>query len=61
VRQGDASRKQIEAKVREKYLDELCGSDKDTHFFVGNHSRFPNTFMVLGVFWPPKADQQEMF
>ena len=44
---------EIKAKIRQKYFDELCGPEKDTHFFVGNHSRFPGTFMILGVFWPP--------
>ena len=40
--------------VRRKYLEELCAADKDTRFFVG--TRFPhNTWLVLGVFWPPKA------
>ena len=45
---------EIEDKIRSKYLDNLCGPDKETYFFVGNHSRFRNSFMVLGVFWPPK-------
>jgi hypothetical protein len=44
----------IQSKIRRKFLDEICGSDKDTIFFVGNHSRFPQTFMVLGTFWPPR-------
>ncbi len=39
--------------VRAKYLGELCRKDKDTRFFMG--TRFPyNTWLVLGVFWPPK-------
>jgi hypothetical protein len=39
--------------VRRKYLDEMCSPEKDTRFFVGTH--FPyNTWLVLGVFWPPK-------
>jgi hypothetical protein len=39
--------------VRQKFFGELCRSDKDTRFFVGTH--FPyNTWLVLGVFWPPK-------
>lgn len=42
-------------KIRQKYLEELCGPAKDTHFFVGNHSRYRKSFMVLGVFWPPKS------
>jgi hypothetical protein len=39
--------------VRNKFLNELCHHDKDTRFFMGTH--FPyNTWLVLGVFWPPK-------
>ncbi len=53
VRNTTASVDEIKAKIRSKYFDELCGAGKDTHFFTGNHSRFPGTFMILGVFWPP--------
>jgi len=46
--------------VRDTFLDKLCGADKDTRFFMGTH--FPwNTWLVLGVFWPPKDDQQTLF
>lgn len=39
--------------VREKFFDELCGPTKDTRFFMGTF--FPyNTWLVLGIFWPPK-------
>ena len=43
-------------KVREKYLNQLCATDRDTRFFMG--TVFPyNTWIVLGVFWPPKVHQ----
>lgn len=46
--------------VRDKFLGELCRDDKDTRFFMGTH--FPyNTWLVLGVFWPPKILQQSFF
>lgn len=46
--------------VRNKFLGELCRSDKDTRFFMGTH--FPyNTWLVLGVFWPPKQLQGSLF
>jgi len=61
LRASGLGHEELLAKVREKFLDELCGVSKDTHFFVGNHSRFPASFMVLGVFWPPKSQQSEMF
>lgn len=45
--------------VRDKFLGELCREDKDTRFFMGTH--FPyNTWLVLGVFWPPKQTQQPL-
>lgn len=48
--------------VRAKFFDEICGPDKDTRFFMGTH--FPyNTWLVLGLFWPPKlkAGQKRLF
>jgi len=45
--------------VRYKYFDEMCGSDKDTRFFMG--TRFPyNTWLVIGVFWPPKSKTEPL-
>jgi hypothetical protein len=42
--------------VRHKFLDEMCGPDKDTCFFVGNMLQHPRSWLVLGVFWPPRTD-----
>lgn len=40
--------------VKRKFLDELRAPDKDTRFFMG--TVFPyNRWVVIGVFWPPKA------
>jgi hypothetical protein len=41
-------------KIRERFLEEMCGEAKDTILFVGNMHRHPKSFLVLGVFWPPK-------
>ena len=42
--------------VRKKFFDEICGPSKDTRFFMG--TVFPyNTWVVIGVFWPPKQFQ----
>ena len=47
-------------RVRDKFLGELCRDDKDTRFFMG--TRFPyNTWLVLGVFWPPIDPQSKLF
>ncbi len=41
-------------KIRKRWLTDMCNPIKDTYFYVGNMQRFRDTFMVLGVFWPPK-------
>jgi hypothetical protein len=43
---------ELPARLRSRFLDEMCGPDRDTYFFVGNQHRRPRGFMVLGVFWP---------
>lgn len=49
--------------VKNKFFGELCGEDKDTRFYMGTF--FPyNTWLVLGVFYPPKPTptlQQTLF
>ncbi|HEY2841590.1 MAG TPA: hypothetical protein VGJ26_20690 [Pirellulales bacterium] len=56
---GGASPPIAAEKVREKFLDELCGPKKDTHFFVGTVLAHPNTWVVIGVFYPtlPKKER----
>ena len=48
------------ANVRKKFFDEICHPSRDTHFFMG--TVFPyNTWVVIGVFWPPKDPQGSLF
>ena len=48
------------ASVKKKYLDEMCHRSRDTRFFMG--TVFPyNTWVVIGVFWPPKSCQPGLF
>ncbi|WP_418606857.1 hypothetical protein [Georgenia sp. SUBG003] len=56
ARRNLASHSPDEAKKlhREKFLDEMCGANKDTYFFVGNQHQHPRSFLVLGVFWPKR-------
>jgi hypothetical protein len=51
---GQAEWRQL---IREKWLDQMCGADKDTAFIVGNQHQYPDGFLVLGVWWPPKSTQ----
>lgn len=47
-----------ESEFRGKFEQEM--SEKyDTHFFVGTHSRFPNTWMIVGLWYPPKTPYME--
>lgn len=39
-------------KVREKFLNYICGPDKDTHFFVGTTLNYKKSWIVIGVFYP---------
>nr|VFK19110.1 MAG: hypothetical protein BECKLPF1236B_GA0070989_11615 [Candidatus Kentron sp. LPFa] len=49
-------------KIRDKWLVQICDSQKyDTYFFVGNMRQFPQSFLVLGVFWPPREVQMRLF
>ena len=48
----DNSHDEAAKKVRDKFLHELCGADKDTHFFVGTILAHPNTWVIIGVFYP---------
>ena len=45
-------------KIRQRFLEEMCGPKKETVFFVGNQHLHPTAFLVLGVFWPPVRDEQ---
>ena len=40
-------------KVRQKWFDDMCGPKKDTYFYVGTVKKY-GTWIVLGVFWPPR-------
>ena len=39
--------------VREKFLGEICASDRDTRFFLGTRHPFKQ-WLVIGAFWPPR-------
>jgi len=39
--------------IKKRWLNQICSPSKDTFFYVGNMKRFPNNFLILGVFHPP--------
>ena len=53
-------------KVREKFLTQLCGPDRDTYFFVGTVLAHPKSWVIIGVYWPRRQSksnnvQRELF
>jgi hypothetical protein len=49
-----------EAKFREKFETEMIEKN-DTHFYVGNLHQFPNAWIVIGLFYPPRETTRDMF
>lgn len=66
---GEAGRKwarrypeaEIPGHIRDKFLTQLCGAERDTHFFVGNTHQWLTTFLVLGVYWPRMELEDPLF
>jgi hypothetical protein len=47
------SQDELIGKIKQKWLDISDTSKRDVYYYVGNMKRFRDTFMVLGVFYPP--------
>ncbi len=43
--------------MREKFEHQMW-TQRDSALFVGNMEQYPTSFLVLGVFWPPKGTIQ---
>jgi hypothetical protein len=52
VDQRGMSHQEAAEEVRDHFLNSICGSDKDTHFYVGTILAHPTTWVVIGVFYP---------
>lgn len=46
------AQKSAAEEVKRKFLEDLCGDDKDTHFFVGTTLDYPKSWVILGVYYP---------
>lgn len=44
------------AGVKKKFLGEVCGPDKDTHFYMGTLKQHPKSWVVIGVYWPKRVE-----
>jgi hypothetical protein len=49
-----SNKKTLLEKIEQRWIDMTNTSKKDVFFYVGNMKRFRKTFMVLGVFYPPR-------
>lgn len=49
-----------EEKFRYKYEREMI-EKYDTHFYVGTVHKYPGTWIIVGLFYPPKSAQSRMF
>lgn len=52
VNEGRRSHIDAAGDVKRKFFEELCGHDKDTHFFVGTTLDYPKSWIILGVYYP---------
>ena len=53
-------RKDWQAKIEAKIMNVICAETRDTYLFLGNMAAHPQTFCVLGFFWPPKSGPRQM-
>lgn len=51
---------QWEEKFRQRFEREMIEKN-DTHFFVGTMHQHPGTWIIIGLFYPPKLLQQDLF
>lgn len=42
-----------------RFYDEIAGPDTDLHFFVGNQHQHPQSFLILGCFYPKSGNRPE--
>ena len=47
------------AKVRDKFLRQICSPNNDTHFFVGTILAHPKSWVVIGTFYPKKTPSKK--
>jgi hypothetical protein len=52
---GGASPDEACGMVKQKFLGQLCATDRNTHFFVGTILAHPKSWVVIGVFYPKKV------
>ena len=49
-----------EEKIKTKIMNEICGPERETFLILGNMAAYPQTFCILGFFWPPKVHSRQI-
>jgi hypothetical protein len=49
-----------ESKFRQRYEDEMINR-YDTHFYVGTVHKFPASWIIVGLFYPPRPAMNDLF
>jgi hypothetical protein len=49
-----------EGKFRQRFEADMIRRN-DTHFFVGNMHQHPGTWIIVGLFYPPRQTQSDLF
>lgn len=55
VRDGGADPLEAARVTRNRFLNEVCAADNDSHFYVGTVSNHPNSWIIIGVWWPKRV------
>jgi hypothetical protein len=42
----------LKQKMRQTWLDDMLAADRDLYFFTGNIAKYPQSFVLLGCFYP---------
>jgi hypothetical protein len=53
-------RDEWESKFRQRYEAEMIEKN-DTHFYVGTVAKYPGTWIIVGLFYPPQSSQSGLF
>ncbi len=43
-------------RIRDQWLNHVCDGENEIAFFMGNQRRFQDTFMICGIYHPPKKE-----
>lgn len=51
---ADRSDDAAASAIRTRFYEEICSSANDVAFYVGNQAKRPQTFSILGIYYPKK-------